>query len=304
MKIPPTRKKTQAVQPQPYPYTIPPVPSLNAQDFAKLDPWYVTEFFRIEALLRSKRGMHLYQQDRASIQRRLAFLGKQWSDSRVIIDPRTDTLLGKFGVMFGWLVLDEAHHELLCPQTTEILGTTSSRSCKDLCKGVVYVDHFCLSSAREKAKEIQRAIDEVVYEIKTVLSRDRGRRFALLLLDSAFPPATILHQAKAILSKRHDSIKKQRWEGSHPFYPLHCAPNKRPLIKGFKSFQTWCDYIRCYDLRHNVLHGQTPPSFGRIATQVYGKSTSKTYERAEQGCKRVRRLIEDAENNRWPPSIR
>jgi hypothetical protein len=76
-------------------------------------------------------------------------------------------------------------------------------------------------------------------------------------------------------------------------------PRDKSGIYGYERINTWLHYLKCYDLR--TTQGL---SYGDVAKQVYGSRTSQTYERAEQGFKRVTRLIRAAENRDWPPSIR
>ena len=110
---------------------------------------------------------------------------------------------------------------------------------------------------------------------------DIGERFICLLIDRSLHTDVIMSELRnvlALLQGRKARIKK-------PY-------NFKPL--------TWLKYLDCYDLwRQNE-----ELSFGDIAREVYGVRNSRTYEQAEMAIKRVRRLIQEAESNHWPPTIK
>ena len=84
----------------PYPYKILPVVCPSLQATLKLDPSFVLEFFRIEALLRSPTVIKLYETTFSS-----------WDRSSKENHHRTDTLRNKYNIIGGWQVLDGVHHE-------------------------------------------------------------------------------------------------------------------------------------------------------------------------------------------------
>ncbi len=95
MKTPLSKKiRRMAITPQPYPYIIPDIQCPASETVTQLDPWYVLEFFRIEALLRSKTVMDLYQKT-----------FKSWNR----LDHNTDTFMATYKVVGGWKVFEGVH---------------------------------------------------------------------------------------------------------------------------------------------------------------------------------------------------
>ena len=258
------------------------------------------EFFRIEALLRSKTVIDLYRMTHKRSNKK---------------KNQTNTLMDTYKVVGGWRVLDGVHHRFFLHQDHQELLEMRSQSEIDLepwerweAPGIANLGRII--------EHDQSYFDYILETLKTPskFGLKRKPRALWLAVDPARSPASLLRGMKSILQKEHQQYKITKGRIEDPFleppwpWPTNWEPyrdpRKPPPIYGVKGIKTWLDYIRCYDLRYNLPQGQTQPSFGMIAALVYGKNTRKTYERAEQGCKRVGQLIEAAEKNQWPPSIR
>ena len=98
---------TRHVKRKSYPYFIPRVLPPDSEKLAKLSPWNVVEFFRIEVLLRSDEVMELYR--------------TRMTKSGVSTDIMT-------GYGFDWHVLHGTHHRYLDPERQFVKGASLGRS--------------------------------------------------------------------------------------------------------------------------------------------------------------------------------
>ncbi len=294
---------------KPYPYKIPPVPYPSEEAVKQLDPWDdILEFFRIEALLRSKKVHLLFKRKRRG-------------------QPGHDiNLFQKFG--FTWKVLKGEHHYRLKPIKQRPLSWRPRERVHDLISrhmqsnpeakewiksgildlSAIAKSDFKVSKERGKEEYAGRFTGALV----TQLAESAywwGGRYVFFGLDISAPPTRVLGTLKPILQKLHKSrpatlfkyplgatyIEGKRYQRNYP-RPYHLY--KDPPIAGYVGIKTWINYFRCYDFQKE--EGMT---FGQIGKEVYGELRGKPQARdlAEKAVKRVTRLIKDAESGNWPP---
>ncbi|MDR4470335.1 MAG: hypothetical protein MRJ68_18895 [Nitrospira sp.] len=293
-RVPPRKTSvSKPSNPTPYPYTIPQVICPDAATVKKLDPWFVLEFFRIEALLRSKTVMNLH---------RTTF--HSWN----IKDNNTDTFMAAYKVVGGWRALDREHQTFFLHQNHPELRQMEEEAAED----EAWYQSGIAPGILNLREVIRHQYEHFQWNILGPLRKpkdhglERPPRALWVALDPARSPSALLKGLRPFLEQAHKPYKRAQGGLADPFlevswgWPTHWEPyrhpRKPPPIYGFKGIKTWLDYFRCYDLRVTQAL-----SFGQIAQRVYGKNTPQTYERAEQGCKRVRQLIKYAEQKQWPP---
>ncbi len=279
----------------PYPYKILPVVCPSLQATLKLDPSFVLEFFRIEALLRSPTVIKLYETTFSS-----------WDRSSKENHHRTDTLRNKYNIIGGWQVLDGVHHEFHLHQThaefREMTESYPDPEGEDIAHGIVNV-----GIPMVKSPEV---FDEWVNAFRdpTTVWKGQKSRTLWLAIDPARSPQAVLDDLRPFLIKQHKQYKRNKhkvqgfflvppwphWD-SLPYEDPH-----RPLpIRGYKGITTWLNYLRCYDLK--VCDGLTPsPIAQRVYPVQYAENKRKATELATQGIRRVKRLIAAAESDNWP----
>jgi hypothetical protein len=249
---------------RPYPFKIASVECPAPELANELDRLDVLEFFRIEALLRSRK-VH-------------AWYGKCYE--RDDDSSSDDFLFTHHEVMFGWQAIEGAHHCLLnAPQKKHV---------SELGPGIRDIAAF-YSKPRNYELLARHLTDE-----------PRLDRYLWLRLDAAYPPNTILGQLKIHLHRLHQ-LARQRYEDPErltlpSFFKFR--PRDKFAMYGRKGISTWLQYLKCYDLR--VTQGL---SYGQVAARVYGKSGRLGYDRAKKAVDRARKAIHAAEQQHWPPSI-
>jgi len=281
------------------PYNIPPAPQVNSETLKKIDQWNALEFFRVEALLRSKSVWTLYQQASrrrgkvdcpAERQERWKLLSSQVyrqknmsaSTRRLLLSD--ETLRTHVFIDDGWLVLWGAHHRYLRPDPY-IPPPQPSRF--DISEGILD-----LSALAQDGK----------LDLKTLshnLQKEQ-KLYLYLQINCSVAPETNLKVIRSLLQENHKALTIHAGKpdidpstGMHTF-PFHLR--KKPPINDALA---WVKYFQCYDLREcDAL------SFGMIAQRIFGQSGNQAYRRVEQAHRRVSKLISDAEQNNWPPKIR
>jgi len=167
-----------------YPYTIPPLPTFFPQALTHHDMWNALEFFRIEALLRSKKVMEVY---------------RRTYKKYIKTDRTTDKLFIDFAVFDGWNVLNGSHHKLITIEPIGIhqLFYTPDCGIEDLRWGIV-----------EYSKTIYESNDSLVHWLKGVYDMYLDEQYLTLRIDTAYPPDRILKALKIELERRHKTEKK------------------------------------------------------------------------------------------------
>ncbi len=262
----PTKRKLN-----PYPYSIPPVTCPDDTTLQQLDAKNVLEFFRVEALLRSKPVMQLYQREGRSSK----------SDRTLQTRP--------YSLYYGWRVLNGKHHHLLVPEPSLSLHRAGI---VELWKTLSDWD-----AMKECWKEFNPEFDyEDVFEDPRQDIESDDPRYLYIGIDAAHPPERIIGALRPILKQRHKAAKAQAGRPPSRIDFISIDPRKpreRPIIRNFKA---WFDYLKCYDLRH--CEGL---SYGEIAKRVYPPGGPKARDRAEKAFIRVQRLIAAAESGNLPP---
>ncbi len=287
-----------------YPYDIPP-PPLNqiAKKFNRRELWNALEFFRIEALLRSKKVWTLFRKaprrrrkakpEVKSVHQWIVLFGQnkfklRGNSSSIVPEQIWDkTLRNRFALGDGWAILVGSHHRHLKLNRTLIPvqnEKATEHSSIHLSDGILDLSALARrhnsSFNREGLKEDQK-------------------RFLYLRIDCAVAPENTVKVLRRLLQDRHKdvtlpmekpSVDPNTWEQTIPFHP-----RKNPPID---KVHIWLKYLQCYDLRHR--DGLT---YGAIGTQVYGNDESGDSElHARQAVYRFTLLIAAAEKNAWPPT--
>lgn len=247
------------------PYQIPPFSLPSLATLRKLDPWYLCEFFRIEALLRSEKVWELYQQ-------------------RGQPDFLPDNLTNEYAVEDGWGILEGQHHKYLAPN-----GGQRPLGAWDLSPGI------------ENLKEVVSTFYNVDPAfLGTAISEMAGdQRFLFLRLDCAFPPEVLIASLRKILKQQYKLtnvsipspvILENGMTGEYAGTEPSWHPGKRPPLRDWTA---WAQYLQCYDLRkYKGLY------FGQIAVRVYGDNRKR--ENAERAYERTSDLIRSAQDHSWP----
>jgi len=282
-----------------YPYKIPPLPTFFLQTLTHCGSWEALEFFRIEALLRSKKVMEVYRRTYKKYIKTNRTTDKLFAST-------TDKLFTDFAVHDGWKVLNGSHHKLICIEPIEQFSRhhlffTPDCGISDLRWAIV-----------ERSKPNRESNDLLVRWLKGVDDCFLAERHLTLRIDTAYPPDRILKALKIELERRHKTEKnvsigkpevkiigpknagmKSKKHGFQIWVSGCYHPTKKSPIR---KIQTWLAYFTCYDLRHcqNL-------TFGDIAKKVYPPGGSKSRDRAEIAFRRVTKLIKAAEQNKWPP---
>jgi len=270
-----------------------PIPYLPPDVIKRLDPWAVLEFFRIEALLRSDLVRKLYH-DFITTLIKEGDLPKTFKPRSQLPEPvidflSQDPLLQNYRVTFGFGVIKGIHHSYY-------LGPHKGAYMRE--SGVLYLeDYYVPGEGFLNLRDIDA--EEIIKTQKL----ENYPRYLWVRLDAAYPPSPILHELKNELTKRHKRLKEipnpspsyqSVWleRSTHGHY-IH--PSKKSPIR---SFTIWRQYFRCYDIREIARH-----SFGAIAKIVYPPGGPQARDRAETAYNRVSRLIEAAEQDKWPPTL-
>ena len=205
-------KPTKPVKAQPYPYEIPSIEYLKERDPNILNPWDVQEFFRVEALLRSKTVMDLYRDTFSSPKKR--------------IQP-TDSLYMRYLVFPGWLVLKGHHHSLFRDHT-------KSRYSK------VQPFHTSgISNLTASHKETSQAPDKGVkafeYLKESILSENP--KYLYLRIDATYPTKKIISGIKtAIRSLRRCSpMSDNVFHRGHVRHPCLIIPYDTKLASPWRQ---------------------------------------------------------------------
>ncbi len=295
--------------PHPYPYDILPPPELDliSVTLNRRDLWDALEFFRIEALLRSKGVQDLYQRVRRlkgdvvpqvkNVQQWIAWYGKgrvklRGSASAVVRSLLWDeTLRDRFIIGEGWAVLAGSHHRHLrlnLGRDVSLISDPKDRKhlSSRISEGIV--DLAALARVREYSSiKLQEFL------------REEQTRFLYVRIDNAFAPEANIKELRRLLQDRHKAVTAPVEKPTidpvtgEQSYPYH--PRKDPPITEVRA---WLKYLQCYDLRHR--DGLTDDA---IATKVYGNEESGGAEvKAKQAVRRFTLLIAAAEKNAWPPT--
>ena len=96
-------------------------------------------------------------------------------------------------------------------------------------------------------------------------------------IDTTVRPKIILDTLGKLLQQRYKNWKE-----------------KPPVMR---KVEVWFKYFECYDL----LAADPQLSYGDIAKHVFNSNTPNNYERVEKAISHVRKLIDAAEQNHWPP---
>jgi hypothetical protein len=178
----------------------------------------------------------------------------------------------------GWLVLWGAHHRYLRPDPWFPPAERPQNDDDAL---------LDLSGPAREGRLNWHALQE---------NLQSGRNLYLYLkINCAVAPEAILKKLRPLLQSRHQRITVNSGEpnidpetGIHTF-PFHLR--KDPPIT---DVGTWMKYFQCYDRRQ--YQKQT---FEVIACEVYGASEAPST--AARAVRRVKELIDAAEQNHWPP---
>jgi len=279
---------------KPYPYDIPPPPELDPETFKKLDLWNALEFFRVEALLRSESAQTLYRlvsqrrsksgcpADRLERWKLLSshvFKRKGETASTVSSLLRDNTLRDHLFIDDGWLVLWGAHHRYVRPDPWM---KPSERFRFEISDGILD-----LSLLAQEGKLDERTLLHNLHQ--------EQKLFLYLKIKCAIAPETNLKALRPFLHQRHRAVMvhvgKPNIDPSTGEHTVPWHPRKKPPIKDYPA---WLKYFQCYDLRKSGLKPE------EIAGRVYPKDIDAV-EKATQAVKRVKKLIEAAESNDWPP---
>jgi len=279
------------VKAQPYPYEIPSIEYLKERDPKLLNPWFVQEFFRIEALLRSPKVMKLYTKTYSISKKRKS---------------TTDCLYENYLVNPGWSALTGFHHAYL-PDPRNITRVGDPRIFELRSSGI-----RDLKSCHKNYSEEE----EWQWLKESILS---GNPKSLYLeIDVSCPTNKIISALRKLISEQKIQIKNSpddsEWfetqyvtkEDQDKFisqipkdikgkFNIKLRPWKNPKTLIDFDVETWIDYFRCYDLRQCK-----DKTYGQIAGKVYGDSKTK-YDAAGKAVKRVSILIWYAKTNNWPP---
>lgn len=262
-------KKPARKRKNPYPFKIPKIHRPPPELLNQLDPWAILEFFRVEALLRSKKIHQIYRDGWGPLIMEETY---GFCFEEVLVEyPGHHTLIDSFPVFVP----------PLSPSYSPIRDIT-----KELRKEVVLQDWFPL---RKRIYSVYRHFRlDCRYPPETIIKHLRP------LLKLAYQESLGLPENQ---DSSQDFVPPQQKDPSDDFVIPEHSFKKPPINNG--NFFLWLDYLKCFDLREcNAL------SFGKIAQRVFDQSGNKAYRRAEQAHRRVTKLISDAEQNIWPPKIR
>lgn len=297
--------KTNPHQECPYALPSPPKPDQVSKTLNRRDLWNALEFFRIEALLRAVSMWDLYRRAfqkaskrKADVvpqpknvqqwiawygQNKVRLRGKACADVRALLWDKTSC--DRFAVVDGWAILLGSHHRLLrfglqldisvIPDPNDIKRPSVwiSEGIVDLCASAR--THHWIVPLEELQKE--------------------QKRFLYLRIDASVAPTANVKQLRTFLKKHHKAatvpvekltIHPITGEQTTPFHP-----RKDPPITNVPA---WLKYFQCYDLRTSGL--QPEEVAGRVYPQDIG-----AVEKVAQAVKRVKKVIEAAESNDWPP---
>jgi len=256
----PQKPKTP-VQPTGYPYPIAPIAYLKDKVLKHPNTPAVLEFFRIEALLRSKKVIEKYKTLTAK---------KDMKESEV---ARVCGLPGN-GVWQG------VHHAYLLENDPIMLANVGEQpndqyGIHDLQDDLFLVGNFPNVLSGSIMWELERQM------------RQKDSPFLWVRLDSRHGPNTIWKRLKKLLEKKQ---KPQSTESDS-------YPKALSLQSPIQDIKAWIDYFRCYDLRHCDGKSYKEIAFEVYKNAPIQRKT----DHVQKAVDRVTTLIQYAESNNWPP---
>jgi hypothetical protein len=261
---------------QDYPYHIPQFTPQENDDLTLCESAAVSEFVRIELLLRSKTFMELYRaQPKYVYEFRTNRRGKHFV-RKMPNQPSGDPVLqgsGQFpggqgrtqyNVQYGWDVLNSAHHHLLrtgsspyCDAVVDLQALVKGKPSR-----VPFEDYLLLE-----------APDYICLRFKVTVPFDHLKN-AL----KAYYDARRRNKADSLTLAMEQEKKK-----------------KGPVFKA----KTWLDYLRWYD--QVSQDRKTVGQIAKMETKDFPDKERRKSKQIEKGIFQVSRLIPLAEKNQWPP---
>lgn len=202
--------KPEPARPTHYPYQIRSIEYLKNKEIKDPSSNDVLEFYRIEALLRSKSLIDLHQE---------TFGPGAKKDYREIIK--------NFGILDRWEILKGSHHSLVLKFYRDVEEQVTGQPYLKWGIHDLQIDLLQESEANHQA--LMESLREQI--------KEKNSPFLWLEIDSRYPPTTILNKLTQML--------KAKKEGYSP--RLADSPPELLMIK--LNLITWIDYFRCYDLR-------------------------------------------------------
>lgn len=151
-----------------------------------------------------------------------------------------------------------------------------------------------ITSLAWKLKDVEQ--DEFDLLIRLMLKP--STRNLYIEIDLTVPPHRIIQSLLPYLKMQHKDLVietkcnlREKRDPSWVYHPPFHSRKQSPI----RNVQSWLTYLRCYD-----LHRCSQLSPGQISKYLYG--TTRKEDNVDKAIKRVKRLIEYAENNDWPPS--
>lgn len=205
-----SKKPPNQIKRNSYPYHIPSIEHLKDKELKDPSSNDVWEFFRIEALLRSKGLIDLYQE---------TFGPGAKKDYREIIK--------EYGILDRWEILKGSHHSLVLKFYRDVEEQVTGQPYLKWGIHDLQIDLLQESEANHQA--LMESLREQM--------KEKNSPFLWLEIDSRYPPTTILNKLKQML--------KAKKEGYSP----RLADSPPELLIKRLNLITWIDYFRCYDLR-------------------------------------------------------
>lgn len=206
-------KPKTSVKPTHYPYTILSYEYLKNKELKIPSSNDVLEFLRIEALLRSKSLMELYE---------ATFGSKPTKNDEAIVIEQ--------GIIFGWGILKGEHHSLLLKAHPEfedqITGQPYGRF------GINDLQLSLLEQAPSGQGEVMNWIQDGMI--------DPNSPYLWLQIDSRSSPSPMCEKLKKMVRAKLNTynLKQAALPKSSSTKTINLDP------------YTWIDYFRCYDLLH------------------------------------------------------
>jgi hypothetical protein len=230
-----------------YPYPLPELSPLEAQAVKNVDRWAVLEVLHIEALLRSKAVMELYQSEGPRLE----------SSVKLMLRYRVN-----------WSVLEGSHYRYL---DTPSSGETAAAG--------IWV--LSLNNLMWLAGALTRLTEKESGDLQELFFHWVQSETIWLSIDGSLPPDVIIKTLRPMLAQRSKARRESSWE-----------PTQADLV-------AWLDRFRCYDLR--LRDGYSYEDIGQIVYALAADAGGP--DRAKKAVMAVRRLIDAAEQNAWPPAM-